>query len=672
MSIRNQNWYNLQSTRRYPLDDNSTGIDDAGNLIRDDILVDCNIRFPNTLGKYCYVQGITVSPGLVTILFGAADELDAAGVTICAVTITKPAASSVNYEVTEMVYGVYGWITLGPGIEHNFVGRYSTPRQSLVNPRNAKTYRPLPIPTIKKLQMRTALQNIVRLSGAQPVTVRYAENAGDVIDMTSGTATPVAADVPAIIIELDQLRRTELYDPLRAFLGQCGQRPESGTCPEIPIESINGIAPDCDGNIEIAFEGFAEPQLFLNCGGLDLLTDTDLPAVCAQTKPLIGDPAEGGGGGSAGGGASETDECCTPDLIVATEAELQTIPPQNRVPRLLVRTEDTKEYWELQPDLVTWRPAPAQEDCVFPNPAKPRTSPPELLPAAPATDDATGADAQRERIVPDIVIDQTLPASRAAYPCMLLPACWDFVGCYSPEVSHAIPFYTLLGAFELVSKFAPALCPCEHILGPENPGAVKPDKEAAIYRDAFENYSEHSVYAAKNLTGLSLASLQNCPTDWGIGKNINVEFRVETAFGRGIGGLFLNLSSEYGPDNVTAVLRHIAVVYDAKASKLKILRYRYFSPTTEAEVDFRLAPSSWCRIAVTPILNGDSVQLTVSAQGLPYGALQIINISIPLERYGDITGAVGLFADRSRVYFNRMTIVNEYPIIIDDTDFLPT
>jgi len=55
MAIRNQNWYNLQSTRRYPLDDISTGVDDAGAFIREDIIVDCHIRFPNTLGEYLYI-----------------------------------------------------------------------------------------------------------------------------------------------------------------------------------------------------------------------------------------------------------------------------------------------------------------------------------------------------------------------------------------------------------------------------------------------------------------------------------------------------------------------------------------------------------------------------------------------------------------------------------------
>jgi len=55
MPIRNANWYNLHSTRRYPLDDNATGTDDAGIRLADDILVDCHLRFPKIAGQYAYI-----------------------------------------------------------------------------------------------------------------------------------------------------------------------------------------------------------------------------------------------------------------------------------------------------------------------------------------------------------------------------------------------------------------------------------------------------------------------------------------------------------------------------------------------------------------------------------------------------------------------------------------
>jgi hypothetical protein len=669
MSIRNQNWYNLQSTRRYPLDDNSTGIDDAGNLIRDDILVDCNIRFPNTYGKYAYVQGITVSPGLATVLIGAIDNLTGVtGTTIAAVSVTRPVESNVNYAVTGLVPGVHGWITFGPGVEHSFVGRYATAQQSLLNPRNAKTYRPLPIPSIKKLQLNTALQNIVRLSGALPVKVHYVENAGDVIDMTTlnpATREPklVRAGISAIVVELDLSQRTETYDPLRAFLGPCAQRPESGTCPEIPIENINGVAPDCDGNIDIIIDGF-ESREFVDCGGVDVLTDLDLPVVCEAVRDPIGDPDTDGGGG---GGANK---CCVPDRIVADEIELRTIDQEERFIGMLVKTLDTNEFWTLKTNFNDWEPAPAEADCGFPDPLQPRVGeypPPDLPPIGPA-DELTGNTANAA-VIPDIVIDQTSAGSRQSYPCMLLPVCWDFVGCPYPDISYSPPFQTTFGGFELVAKNAPAICPCEHMRGPENLGAVEADKAYQIFQQSAQ-YSQHAVYASTNLAGPSMAHLQNCATDWSVNKTISVEFSLDYIYGQRVGGLFLNYSTQYDAAG-TPVTQYIAVVYDAKDNQIKVLRYRYLSPTLEASVPFQLPSGAWCQLHVTPTINGENILLAVTAKSSNTDDLTTLYVTIPLTRYGDVTGFTGLFADRSRVYFNKFAIMDNYYIIIDDSGLLP-
>jgi hypothetical protein len=110
MSVRNQNWYNLQSTRRYPLDDASTGEDDNGGNLRDSILVDCHIRAPADFGPYFYIQGLTISDTLISVVIGAATSLTATeNTTICAATVLKPTAEYVNIPVTPIQAGVAGW-----------------------------------------------------------------------------------------------------------------------------------------------------------------------------------------------------------------------------------------------------------------------------------------------------------------------------------------------------------------------------------------------------------------------------------------------------------------------------------------------------------------------------------------------------------------------------------
>jgi hypothetical protein len=411
MSIRNQNWYNLQSTRRYPLDDISTGVDDRGAFIREDVLVDCHIRFPSTLGEYLYVQGMTVSAGIVTILFGAATEIDSSGQTVCAVSVPQPVAPYVNYPVTAMTSGVSGWVVFGPGVDTPFVGRYSAARQTLVQPRNARPYRPLPIPTIGKINLGTALQGVVNLIGTSPVTAKYETIQYD------------AVDYPAIVFRLDSALVTGDYNPLATFLGPCAQRPESGTCPKTPIETINGVAPDCDGNIDIVFDGFTAVN-FENCGGADIVTDIGLGAVCDANKPK---PPQ-----------AFKDLCCEPTgENITVYANQASFPPAGELERLYLAFDTNKVYrWDgsnyVETDIVI-------DEYCWPDP--------------------TAAI--------DLVVDETLDPPD--YACMPLPLCVDFGSC-QPNAY----FVTKAGSFSPQETLAPPIC------GNCAPGEFDPELGAAL------------------------------------------------------------------------------------------------------------------------------------------------------------------------------------------------
>lgn len=287
MPVRNQNWYNLQSTRRYPLDDKSTGVDDAGAFIREDILVDCHIRFPNTLGAYLYVQGITVSENLVTILFGAATSLTSeSNPTIAVISITKPAATNTHYNITSLTAGVNGWVVLGAGINTNFVGRYTTAEQTYIGLRNARPYQPLPIPTLGKINLSTALSGLVKLTAISPVTTEYIDETALPEEQRMPKYDPItqATDyAPIRAIRFSTEAPSIVFNPLTYFLGPCGQRPESGTCPKKPIERINGVQPDCEnGNINIVADNGLSVRMFAECGGADITTDLGLSEACQE------------------------------------------------------------------------------------------------------------------------------------------------------------------------------------------------------------------------------------------------------------------------------------------------------------------------------------------------------------------------------------------------------
>jgi hypothetical protein len=308
MAVRNQNWYNLQATRRYPLDDKSTGVDNSGGFIRDDIIVDCHIRFPESLGNWAYVQGITVTPNLITVIFGAAaDETSQTGTTIAAVSLAKPATPYVNQTVTAIYPGVSGWVAFGPGIDNDFIGRYTTPAQTLIAQRNARPYQALPIPSIGKENVNKALQNLVRITANSPVTVTYVDE-NDLPQeqrwpkYNPYTDTTNYAPIRALVFSTET--PTAGFNPLTNFLGPCGQRPESETCTKTPIERINGVAPDCQtGNINITVAGGGlSVRPFIECGGIDITTPRGLAEACQR------DPKSE---------KTRKDECCEGDDALA-------------------------------------------------------------------------------------------------------------------------------------------------------------------------------------------------------------------------------------------------------------------------------------------------------------------------------------------------------------------
>lgn len=289
MPVRNQNWYNLQSTRRYPLDDKSTGVDDSGAFIRDDIIVDCHIKFPSTLGDYLYVQGINVSDNLITLVFGVAATLTGSdNNTIAALSIPKPAATNTNYFVDALQPGVSGWVAFGPGIDVNFVGRYSTAEQTFIGLRNARPYRPLPIPTMGKVNLNTALSDLIRLTATSPVTATYIDENLLPEEQRLPKYDPVTQQTntsPIRALLFSTTAPTAAFNPLTYFLGPCGQRPESGTCPKKPLERINGVEPDCDtGNINIVGGAGLTIHMFEECGGADITTPLGLTEACQQDK----------------------------------------------------------------------------------------------------------------------------------------------------------------------------------------------------------------------------------------------------------------------------------------------------------------------------------------------------------------------------------------------------
>jgi hypothetical protein len=250
MVIRNNDWYNLNSTRHYPLDDNATGDSDSTGDLPSNIIVDCRIRFPRLAGKYIYISSVNVTENLVSIVFLAAQSVAAEkdGVSLLAnfapvavVTVVNPEEYR-PYPIEAMYPGVGGWIVFGSGVQEVYRGDFSAPEQSLLTPGAAQWYTGLPIPTVQKENVADTLTGLVRLKGSNTVSVT-APAAGRTINGINRRAIVISVKDDIGLLSLSDL------------IGPCGQRPESRTCEALPIEYINTVDPDCAGNIDIRFIG---------------------------------------------------------------------------------------------------------------------------------------------------------------------------------------------------------------------------------------------------------------------------------------------------------------------------------------------------------------------------------------------------------------------------------
>lgn len=585
MSIRNLNWYNLQATRRYPLDDSAVGESVAGENLPNDILVDVHLRFPKTLGAYCYVQGVTLSAGIVTVLFGASPSLDEEGTTIAAVSLPRPVTPNIHYAVQDIAGGVAGWVVFGAGSQTIFTGRYASPRATLLAPRCARAYNALPIVDIGKLNIGTALSDEVTLTGTTPLAI------------TPKQLTINGRQVNALVFSLNQNDASLSYNPLSYFLGSCGQRPESGTCPKEPIETINGVAPDCDGNINIQFENLVGEN-FADCGGIDVLTPLSLAQVCAGSgydRPIF-----------------YKDLCC-PAEVADVDARDQLPAASLKVGTIIKTVAPEPKYWKVVTivgDVVTWvETTETDAICGWPDPTA-------VIPS-------------------DVILNVSAVQD---YPLLELPVCIDFCSCGMSPL-----FDVRRGVFEVEKTTAPFGCaPCSEAT--EEPETI--EDRTAVY--------SKNTYTAVDSSSLNIATLKNTASDWAFGKTITVQLKISpTGLDRN-GGVVINYHVE--PINGTTQIRYLAAVLDVSRGQLRLLRYINNTFSVETQEFLNVKTNVWYTIAVTAIFNGTNVALTVAVQELDGTGAATINTTITPAQYGTPMGAFGLYSNRSFTHFNRLTI----------------
>lgn len=271
MAIRNQNWYNLNESRDYPLADTASAIDDKENRLPQGIITDIRVRWPDWAGEYAFLGSVAVTSGAVTATVLCATSLANAGESYIPIAVASVPLSDLEqgrqYAMESMYPGSFGYITFGSGVVNNFSGRFSSPTQSLLASRAARPHAGLPVTGLSKLYASETLTGLVHFAAEEPLQITKATrkiygNDEEVILFSLTTESDAIADAGL----------TESM--LQALAGPCGARPESNTCgTPPPIEYINAVAPDCDGTITIEFKGCAligrnkdDGSIIIDCG----------------------------------------------------------------------------------------------------------------------------------------------------------------------------------------------------------------------------------------------------------------------------------------------------------------------------------------------------------------------------------------------------------------------
>lgn len=260
MPIRNQHFYDANGAGPYPVSDAATCLDDDGKRLPPNVIVDLQLKWPDTLGSYAFISGVTVTEHVVAVVIQSATAQDAAGAfaPLAVITLPQPVAQGRVHTLSGQVPGIAGWIVFGDGVQDTaYRGRFSGPGQSLLVQRAARSYRALPVESMSVEDAATPLTGIVDLIATSPLELVREDRVIDgvlrdviVLRLTDSEASD------GVTVATPSAPADNLF---KLFAGPCAGRPESQTCgdPE-PIEFINAVGPDCDGVITIEFTGCAK------------------------------------------------------------------------------------------------------------------------------------------------------------------------------------------------------------------------------------------------------------------------------------------------------------------------------------------------------------------------------------------------------------------------------
>lgn len=275
-------WYGLNAARAYPLDEKSSGLDDNGVFLAENILVDAKIRFLGSSSERAHVSELVIGDYVSLII--SVDETPIASILKARNEIT----AYEPVEITSIDKEASGWVVFGELRPKNDVKMtFSTPEQSFLS-------HVAVIPQLGSKYSRRFGVYGLRIDGEYP---RYL-SAGNDVRVERRSVNIDGKDVIAITVGLStSLSGANAIDLnltagniLTTYAGDCGRRPESRTCVDPqPIETINGVTADCCGRIFIELRGCGSIHKIRDYCGLAIACDFTVDQACPPSPEMPDD-----------------------------------------------------------------------------------------------------------------------------------------------------------------------------------------------------------------------------------------------------------------------------------------------------------------------------------------------------------------------------------------------
>lgn len=223
-------WYNDNGGRAYPIAEGASRVDDDGNRMDDDVLVDLGVMAPAEY-EDLFVSSVKITQRTVSV--GISSPTTGVLIGTFARDDIRPLRA---FPLTAVVDGVSGWVAFGDAFLRptavNIYHKFSSPAQSGLEQRARHIIDAIPVIDIKRYGGRptNTVEKVVSLAEGSGIKITRDET-----------------DPQTIIISIAPGQEGR-------FLSPCALEATKNRCRVPPMRSIVGICPDEDGRITIRFE----------------------------------------------------------------------------------------------------------------------------------------------------------------------------------------------------------------------------------------------------------------------------------------------------------------------------------------------------------------------------------------------------------------------------------